>query len=223
MDPNRRRTTNFLFCYALVGLGFLFILGTIFLGAFLKPGIIERARDPVPVSGFGDYSQVNYLDRTIKAKEQSIEFEKRIPDIDESLRKRADIEKALNKKIEVNSSESNTGESKADKIKRLEDERDKLIAERNELAGKIRAKQERRRSVFEWLDDYNFELLVPVVIPLGILCFYIARFLLAPALPWKKLLVLTNLERRCVLFLALTLAGSAFGFSLFVWILTIIY
>jgi len=223
MDPNRQRPSNIILCSALVGLGFLFILGTLFLGAYLKPRIIESAREPLNIEGFSEATKLDYFERQIKAKDQSIEFEKRIPDADEFRRKTEEARRKLNKNAGPGDNSLSLAEDKAAKIKRLEDEKGALIAEKDELAGKIRARQMRPRSWGELFEAYNIELLVLGVLPLGFFGFYLLRFLLAHSLPLANPLALTDLERRCVLFPVVTLVFSAFGFLLFVWVLTLIY
>jgi hypothetical protein len=105
----------------------------------------------------------------------------------------------------------------------LEDEKAKLIAERDDLQGKMRAKEMKPLSWEDWLYVYNIELLALAVIPLGIFSVFLLRAVTRFGLSKNNPLSLTDSERRCVLFLPFSIVFSAFGFFVFVWILSISY
>jgi hypothetical protein len=199
------------------------MVGTIFLALYLKNGIIQRVRDTPNVSGISDGIRLDSFDRQIKAKEQSIEFEKQMPDWEKIERESKEkLSKASNKKFEANNT-SNVGESKADKIKKLEDEKAKLIAEKNEFEGQMRAKQMKPLTWNEWFEVYNIELLVVAVIPLGIFSLYLLRFIFGRRLPNNNPFSLSEFERKSVLFIAFSIVFSAFGFFVFLWFLSVYY
>ncbi len=224
MNPTPPRNSNIILCYALIFAGVLCMIGTIFLAIYLKNGIIERAREPAGIEDIGDGVRIQFIEQQIKLKEQSIEFEKRRSDADERLRKsKEEIKKYSNNKTEVNQNTLNIWGNQAERIKQLEDEKAKLIAEKDDLQGKMRAREMKPRTWGEWADDYNLELLLGGVLPLGLFSFYLMRFLLGGRLPNRNPLSLTDFERKCVLFLPFSIVFSAFGFFVFVWILTITY
>jgi len=223
MNPNPQRNSNPVVCSTLIVLGVLCFLVTLFAAIYLKNGIIQRVGDAPNVSGLSDGFRLDSFDKKIKAKEQSIEFEKQMPDWEKIERESKEkLSKASNKKFDADNT-SQIGESKADKIKRLEDEKAKLIAEKNEFEGQMRAKQMKPLTWEDWLYVYNIELLVLAVIPLGIFSLYLLRFILGRRLPKNNPFSLTDFERRCVIFLPFSIVFSAFGFFLFVWILSLIY
>ena len=223
MNPKIQRNSNLVLCYALIGLSFLCIVGTILAAVYFKNGIIERVRNTPDISGISDISRLQAFDRQIQSKEQSIKFEKQMPDLEEIRRKaEKELSKASNKKIETNNT-SNVSESKAEKIKKLEDEKAELIAEKNDFQGKMRAKEMKPLSWEDWLYVYNIELLVVAILPLGIFSFYLLRVLFTRKLPDSNPLSLTDVERRCVLFLPFSIVFSAFGFFIFVWVLDFLY
>lgn len=223
MIPKIQRNSNLVLCYALIGLSFLCIVGTIFAAIYLKDGIIKKVHNTPDISGISDISRLQAFDRQIQSREQSIKFEKQMPDFDEIRRKaEKDLSKASNKKIETNNT-SNVSESKADKIKKLEDEKAALIAEKNDFEGKMRAKEMKPLSWEDWLYVYNIEFLVVAVIPFGIFSLLLLRAVTRFSLPKNNPLSLTDFERRCVLFLPFSIVFSAFGFFVFVWVLDVLY
>lgn len=221
MNPNPPRKSNPFVCYTLVILGALCILGTIFGAIFLKNGIIERVRETPQIEGIGDVAQIDSVERQIQSKDREIELAKKMPDMDESLK---EARKKLGLKPDTNSADPNfEPENKADKIKKIEEEKRQLIVKKDELAGKFRARQLRTQSWGEWTEANGIELLLGGVLPLGLFSLFLLPYVFGGKLPARNPLALTDFERRCVLFLPFALVFSAFGFFLFVWILALIY
>jgi len=230
MISNPQRKSNSALCYALIFCGFFIMFCTLLLAVFQVNRIIEVVSEPLEPTGISESGQLRYLDQQIRAKEQSIEFEKRIPDMDEFERRKQDAQKRLDEAKtgksptgEVNINVASVAENKTGKIKRLEEEKAKLIAEKDDLAGKMRAKQMRPRSFGEWFEDFGIALLVFAVFPLGLFSLYLLRFVVGGRLPARNPLALTDLERRCVLFVPFAIVFSAFGLFLFIWVLDLIY
>ena len=220
MNPKVQRNSNLVLCYALIAAGVLCILGTVSAAVILKNGIIERVRETPSVEGLGDFAKINNLERQIEWKDREIESAKKMPDIFEGLE---EARKKSGVKANADSADSNFEQKKADRIKKLEDEKRQLIAERDELSGKSRARQMRSRSWDEWAEDYGIEILIAGVLPTGLLSLYLASLLLGRRLPARNPLSLTDFEGRCVLFLPFAIVFSAFGFFLFIWILILTY
>jgi hypothetical protein len=223
MKPNPSRKSNPVLCGAFIAFGALCLLGTGLAAILLKDGIIERVSGPPRVDALADGFKIASLNRQIEGTERDIEFQKKMPDPDEERKRLEETYKKLNKPPPVNESIWVFGADKAEKIKALEEKKQRLITERDDLAGRSRAKEMKPRTWGEFFDDYNFELLIPGVLPLGLFSFYFGRFLLGRRLPDRNPAAMTDLERRCLLFLPFALVFSAFGFFLFVWILSIIY
>jgi hypothetical protein len=220
MNPHPQRNSNLFVCYPLIALGILCLLGTIFAAVYLKSGIIERVRETPSVEGIGDAAQLDSIERQIQSKDREIEFAGKMPDLDKDLE---EARKKLGLKPKANSANSNFEQDKANKIKKLEEEKQQLIVKKNELAGKLRARQIRPPSWGEWAEDNGIEVLLGGVLPLGLFSLFLARFTFGGKLPARNPLALTDFERRCVLFLPFALVFSAFGFFLFVWILSLVY
>ncbi len=224
MNVNQQRNSNIVLCYSLIFLGFLCILGTTVLTVYLKDGIIERVREPQSLENISKPIEINSIERQIESKERQIEIAKSMSDHDKILREAR--EKLNIKSGNKNSSDTNSSnfeQDKAAKVKLLEDEKAQLIIKRDDLAGKMRAVNARSRTWSEWFDDYNIELLVSAVLPLGIFGFYLMRLTLFGRLPKRNPFALTDFEKRSILFLPSAIVFSAFGFFHFVWILTIYY
>jgi hypothetical protein len=219
MNPNPQRNSNPIVCCTLIALGILCLLGTILTALYLKNGIIERVRETPSVEGIGDVSRIGTIDQEIQSKDREIEFAGKMPDWDKDFE---DARKKLGLKPAANSANSNFEQDKANKIKKIEEEKRQLIVKKDELAGKIRARQMRPRSWEEWADANGIELLLGVI-PLGFLSLYFLGVIFGAKLPARNPLSLTGLERKCILFLPFAIVFSAFGFFLFVWILALIY
>ena len=99
----------------------------------------------------------------------------------------------------------------------------RLCGVRLRHAGKMRARQMRTRSWGEWAEDNGMELFIGGVLPLGLFSLFLMPFVFGGKLPARNPLALTDFERKCVLFLPFAIVFSAFGFFLFVWILSLIY
>jgi hypothetical protein len=184
----------------------------------LKNGIIERVRETPSVEGLGDIGKLNSIDSQIQWKDRDIEFAKKKP-------RRETLQEARKKmglKINTNSADLNFEQERADEIRKLEEEKKQLIAKRDELLGKSRARQMRPRSWEEWADSYGIELLLGVI-PLGFLSLYFLRIIFGLKLSAGNPLSLTGFEGKCILFVPFAIVFSAFGFFLFVWILALIY
>ncbi len=220
MNPNPQRNSNLTLCYTLIALGVLCFAGTIFGALYLKSGIIERVRETPQIEGIGDAAQIGSIERQIESKDREIELARQMPDMDKSLQ---EARKKLGLKPDANSANSNFEQDKANKIRKIEEEKRQLTVKRDELAGKNRARQMRTRSWSEWADDNGMELFLGGVLPLGLFGLSLARFTFGGKLPARNPLAMTDFERRCVLFLPFAIVFSAFGFFLFVWILTLIY
>ena len=219
MNPNPPRNSNPVVCYTLIAASVLCILGTIFGAIYLKNGIIERVRETPSVEGIGDVARIGTIEQQIQSRDREIELAKKMPDFDKNLE---DARKKLGLKPAANSANSTFEQDKADKIKKIEEKR-QLNVKKNELSGQIRARQLRPRSWSEWAEDNGIELFLGGVLPLGLFSLFLARFTSGGKLPARNPLALTDFERRCVLFLPFALVFSAFGFFLFVWILSLIY
>jgi hypothetical protein len=220
MNPNPQRNSNPAVCFTLIALGVLCFLVTIFAAVYLKNGIIERVRETPSIEGIGDVAQIGSIERQIQSKDRDIELAGKMPDMDKSLQ---EARKKLGLKPAANSADSTFEQDKADKIKKLEEEKKQLIVKKDELAGKNRARQMRTRSWGEWAEDNGIELFLGGVLPLGLFSLFLMPFVFGGKLPARNPLSLTDFERRCVLFLPFALVFSAFGFFLFVWILSLIY
>ena len=223
MNTNQPRRSNPAIYLTFVALGAACLLGAI-LGAFvLKDGIIQRVGEPPRVDMISDGFRVEEIDREIEFKESAIRVAKEMPDWDELEKSREKLDRLANKKPKPAETPKVFGESKADKIKRLEDEKQRLIDKKNDLIGKLRAQEAKPRTWSEWAEDYGLDLFFPAVLPLGIFSLTLASFVFGGRLPSRNPLSLTDLERRCLLFLPFSMVFSAFGFFVFIWILTIIY
>jgi hypothetical protein len=220
MNPKPPRNSNLIVCYTLIALGVLCIFATVLAAIFLKDGIIERVRETPSIEGIGDTSQLSAIDRQIQSKDRDIELANKMPDMDKGLE---EARKKLGLKPDTNAADSNFEQEKADKIKKIEEEKKQLIVKRDELAGKIRARQRRSRSWGEWAEDNGMEVFLGGVLPLGIFSFYLMRLTFWGRLPKKNPFSLTGFEKRCVIFWPFAMVFSAFGFFLFVWILTLYY
>ena len=223
MNTNQPRRSNSALCLTLVGLGAACMLGTILAALVLKNGIIERVGEPPRVDMISDGFKIDQIDRDIEFKESAIRVAKDMPDWDELEKSREKLEKLSNKKPITAETPKVVGENKAGKIKRLEDEKQRLIDKKNDLIGRLRAKEMKPRTWSEWAEDYGLELFLPAVLPLGIFSLTLASFVFGGRLPKRNPLSLTDFERRCLLFLPFSIVFSAFGFFVFVWILTLIY
>ena len=220
MNPNPQRNSNPIVCYTLIGLSILCLLVTLFAAIYLKNGIIERVRETPSVEGIGDVARIGTIEQQIQSKDREIEFARKMPDMDKSLE---EARKKLRSKPAANSANSTFEQDKAKKIKGLEEEKQRLIVKKYELAGQIRARQMRPRSWGEWAEDNGMEIFLGGVLPLGLFSLFLMPYLFGGKLPARNPLSLTDFERRCVLFLPFSLVFSAFGFFLFVWILSLIY
>lgn len=223
MNPNPPKNSNSALCGTFIVLGVLCMLGTILAAFALKDGIIGRVGEPPRVDMLSDGFEIEQIDREIEFKESAIRVAKDMPDWDELRKKREEFEKLSNKNSKAAETPSTVGESKAEKIKRLEDEKQQLIAKKNDLIGKQRAKEMKPRTWSELSDDYSLDLLIPGVLPLGLFSLYLGALVFGGRLPARNPLSLTDFERRCLLFLPFSIVFSAFGFFVFVWILSIIY
>lgn len=220
MNPNPQRNSNLLVCYTLIALSILCFLFTILAAVYLKNGIIERVRETPSVEGIGDAAKIGSIERQIQSKDRDIEFAGKMPDMDKDLE---EARKKLGLKPKANLANSTFEQDKASKIKKLEEEKQQLIVKKDELAGKMRARQMRPQSWGEWAEDNGIEVFLGGVLPLGLFSLFLARFTFGGKLPARNPLALTDFERKCVLFLPFALVFSAFGFFLFVWILSLIY
>jgi hypothetical protein len=222
MNVNQQRNSNPILCYSLIFLGALCIIFTVVAAIFLKDGIVERASKPKPLTNMVLAMQVDSIERQIQSKDRQIEFEKSMPDTEKKLREAEEKLNAVSgKKNASNSNSSNFEQKKARNIKKLEDEKAQLIAEKDELTGKMRANRERKRTWRELYVDYNVSLLISAVLPLGVFSLIFTRLIFSSKMPERNPLSLTDFEKRCVLFLPFALIISAFGFFLFVWILAV--
>ena len=224
MNANPPRNSNPALCGAFILLGVLCLLLTMLAALVLKNGIIERVRETPRVDALGDGFQVQSLDRQIEAVERDIEFQKKFLSDDPDAERRR-LEKALeraNKRLDTNLKLPIPG-NRAEKIKELEEKKQQLIAQRDSLIGKSRAKSMKPRTLDEFFEDYSLDLFLPGVLPLGLFSLFLARFVFGGRLPARNPLSLTDLERRCLLFLPFAIVFSAFGFFLFVWILALVY
>lgn len=210
-------------CGVFISLGVLCLFGTALAAFFLKDGIIGRVGEPPRVDGLSDGFKIDRINREIASKERDIEIEKKSIDWDEFRNEAERVAKLTNKNVAINENTSNVRESKAAAIKKLEDERRRLIAERDELSGKSQAKSVKPRTWEEFFEDYGFDLFLPAVLPLGLFSLFLATFVFGGRLPKRNPLSLTDFERRSLLFIAFSIVFSAFGFFLFVWILTLVY
>lgn len=223
---NSSRKPNLTLCYALIGLGVFIMLGTVLAAAVLKVGIVRRVGEPPRADSLSDGFKVASLDRQIKSKERDIELTKKAPDFEDIEKKaREQLEKASGKKTSAANANApaNSGESKAAEIKKLEDEKQQLIVKKNELIGQQRAKEMKPRTWSEWVDDYELELLLGGVLPLAVLTIVFGSLTFGRWRIAENPLALTDFEGRCILFPFFAVVFSAFGFFLFVWILSIVY
>lgn len=223
MNSNPPRKSNPVVCGTFIALGAACMLLAMLAAFALKNGIIERVGEPPRVDLLSDGFEIDQLNREIEFKESAIRVAKDMPDWDELEKKREEFEKLTNKKPKTAKTPSTYVESKAEKIKRLEDEKQKIIAKKNDLIGKHRAKEMKPRTWSEWAEDYGLDLFLPAVLPLGIFSLSLGSLVFGGRLPGRNPLSLTDFERRCVLFLAFAIVFSAFGFFVFVWVLSIIY
>lgn len=223
MNTSPQRNPNPALGYTLIGLGILCFLGTILAAVFLKNNIIEVVREPEGISGLTDSINIQTLEKEIEFKESRIELEKKMLDIEEFKRKMEEEKnKISNNKNKTNANSSIFGENKADKIKNLEKEKAELIAKKNELIEKVRAKKMRPRTWGEWFQDYNLKFFLGGVVPLALFSLFLGQTAVG-RLPDRNPLSLADFERRSLLFLIFSVVFSAFVFFLFVWILTILY
>lgn len=225
MNPAPQRNSYLILCYALIFLGLFCILGTIAAALYLKNGIIEKVSEPINVEGLGSAIQIDSINRQIEWKERDIETAKKLPDPDEERAKWEEHERKirkLNKNVPVGNFWKGFVRDD-EKIKKLEEEKQALIVKRDELAGKSRAREMKPRSLRDWFVDYDLKLFLGAVLPLGLFSLFLAPFPFGGKLPRRNPLSLTDFERRCVLFLAFAIVFSAFGFFLFLWIMTLIY
>jgi hypothetical protein len=221
MTPSPSRKSNSVVCYALIAFGVFCVLGTVAAAFYLKNGIIERVRETPSVEGLGDVGRVQTIEQRIKFKEQDIENERRMPDVDQTLE---ESRRRLGLKTNSNAvSNTSFGQTKSDKIKRLEDEKRQLIEERDALIGRSQARMMKPRSWSDIWEDYGLTVLVAGVVPLGLFIWYLFGFLVSARLPANNPLSLTGKERKSVIFAVFSIVFSAFGFFVFAWILMLVY
>ena len=223
MNPSAPRKSNPALCWTFILLGALCMLGTVLAALVLKDGIIGRVGEPPRIDAMSEGFKIDGIDREIESKERFIKMAKDMPDWSELDKKREQFEKLTDKKTKAAETPSAVQESKAEKIKRLEDEKRQLIAKRDDLISKQRAKEMKPRTWSEWAEDYSLDLLIPGVLPLGLFSLFLGAFVFGGRLPARNPLSLTDLERRCLLFLPFAIVFSAFGFFVFVWVLSIVY
>src|SRR5690349_21442255 len=198
MNPNGPRTSNLAVCFTLIFLGFLCLVGTIFIAIYLKNSLVERFK-PAPrfdliTVGF----EIQTLDWQIEAKENSIKIAKELSGLEQMREKLKGLDKLVNKKVEINQDSSGIEDRKAEKVKQLEQERSELIAKKNALKEQQKAKENKTRSWSELADDYQLKLFLSGVLPLGIFSWYLLNLTFGSRLPSRNPLSLTDFERRCV-------------------------
>ena len=223
-DSDPPRNSNLKLCYTCIAFGVFCILLTIAAALALKNGIIERVRETPRIDALSDGFKIESINRDIERTERDIEFQKKVlPDDPEAeRRKMEETFRKSNLKFDVNRRLPFSDENKAEKLKMLEEKRRQLIADRDDLIGKSRAKAMKPRTWDEFFDDYGIELLLGVI-PLGLLSLYFARLTFGGRMPASNPLSLTDFESKSILFIPFALVFSAFGFFLFVWILALIY
>lgn len=188
---------------------------TVFL---LKDKLAEGVRAQQKIETAPHDFELVTIEQEIKSKDFYIRMAEGEREREKMLR---DAEQELNKKTNkrkpvtiAKNSERETGA----KIQKLKDEKAQLLAKRDALLEKERARNVRTWG--EWFDDFNIELL------LAALPFVVLWLWLVPQTFWLKLpprnpLSLTDFERRCVLFLAVAIITSMLGFVFFLWFLSV--
>jgi hypothetical protein len=223
MDVNRQRSSNLGLCYLLIGLGAFFILGTIAAAIHFRDSMTEKVKEPLSTEGITFSNEINIVDMEIQFKEQQIRTERTMSETDESLRQaREKLNKKTGGKNTANTNFPTSGQSRADKIRKLEDERAQLIAKKEELTKKLQEKNAPRRTTWrDWFENYDVELFLVAVFPLGIFTIFIGRMTFISRLPERNPFAMTDFERRCLLFVAFAMIFSMLIFALFFWFLRI--
>ena len=214
------RNSNPLIFIPPIAFGALFAVGTIIAAIFLKPGIEERMKKPLPVENLSRGIQIEALDREIKSKDDQIRFEQQRSNVEKQLSdSRRKLDELKGKKQLPDSTKPELEQEKTVNIKRLEDEKVQLAARRDAIAAQVRASKS--RSWIDWFADLEIGLALKALLPLGVLSFYFVRMMFSSKLPRPNPFSLTNFEKKSVLFFITSILVSAFGFFSFVWILSV--
>lgn len=216
------RNSNPLIFIPPIAFGALFAVGTIIAAIFLKPGIEDRMKKPLPVENLSRGMEVDTIDRQIKSIDEQIKTEQTKPDLQKQLSDaRRKLDEASRKKSAQDTSPSTFEQEKAATTKRLEDQKVALDSKKRALQEQMQNAYPKKRTWLEWAGDYDILTLVFFIFPLGVLSYYLVRVLISGRLPERNPFSLTAFERKSLLFFILSIIGSTFGFLLFVWILTV--
>jgi hypothetical protein len=230
MDVNPQRRSNPAICFLPLALGACCLFAAFMTAFLVKDQLAERMRERREIADFSPNFNFDSMspDYELNSVTQRIRFKDSEISMAEAAGKRDKIpgeaEEALNKKSnkkKTNSAPAANFEQETNaKIQKLKDERAQLIARRDALLEKRRTKNVKARTWSEWFDDFNLKILL-TALPLVGLSLWLVPQTFWLKLPSRNPLSLTDFERRCVLFLAVAIIGSALGFLLFVWYLSI--
>ncbi len=192
-----------------VFLGITIMIVTFGLTAFFKNNLIDIYRKANPLLPHTTW------DAEIKILELDINGNRVVIDSERSFLK---MEKVIPNSDEVSSQIKQ--KKRNDKIKGLEDKNAELLLQKEELEKKKQASI--GQPTGNWDEDYNLDGLT-LVVCLGILTSLFAFMTFFDKFKPIKDNYLTLFERKADCFFFMSIVGSLFGFSLFMWYVTITY